>query len=201
MWIYFSVKKLKDITEKKPKDELIRNLVKKDFTDFPTANLTLNRANHCGENVGCADVFGFVLLGTYEIPRGVSLALGQRKNEQGQGGNVLYIRMDASGGRIEGRYKITLSDPTKQHMQNVGEFGSAEMYDTTKYDRRNNPVPNLRTPWCLERGYLMLSFRPDTDNDILVYDDANNEINIPVTLKSGEYRRKTIELQGRFNFP
>jgi len=187
--------------DKKPKDELIRNLVLADFTDFPTANLTLNRANTCGHNVGCADIFGFVLLGTYEIPRGTGLALGQRKNEQGQGGNILYIRMDSASGKIPGRYKISLSDPTKMHTQPVGEFGTDSMYDTNKFDRRTNLVPDLRTPWCLERGYLMLSFRPDTDNDILVYDDADNEINIPVTLKSGQYRPKTIELQGRSNFP
>jgi len=177
------------VKDKPPQDEFPTSLHLNDFSDFPSANLTLDQDKKLGiETVGNADGEGFTVLGHYEIPRGIGIALGHRKRDL-----PFYIRMDSAGGKIAGQYKIVICDPTKSSCRQVGIFTTSEMDDSAPLDKTKNPTPELRRPWVLERGWLILLFKAETDDTVLVYDDANNEINIPITKKIGMYREYSRE--------
>ena len=160
-------------------------LKKTDFT-FLTANLTLDHdlASDSPFNLKSKSYDDYFTIAKLEIPRGRAYAFGTRKR------NVpMSCRMDSSTGEIEGQYRIVACHPSGYPMVQLGEHHTSEMDTTAPANRTVNPCPDFVKIWILERGYLLVTFRNDVDDEVLVYDDVNNMLRIPITVKFGVKRR------------
>lgn len=162
------------------------SLVLADFT-FLTANLVMDMDKIGGSPFYISNGFcttkGFFTLAKLEVERGYSYAFGTR-----MGQIPICCRMDESGGEIEGRYKVIGGHPTGYPMVDLGTYHTSAMDSTAPASRRVNPAPRLVAPWVLERGFIMVSFRPDIDDKTLVYNDADNILGIPITKKPNQTR-------------
>lgn len=178
------MQKLKKMTDFKEHPTI---LSKANFT-FLTANLVMDKDKEGANPFNISNGFclnGFFTIAKMKIPDGMAIAFGTRKQK-----TPLYCRVDEAGGEIEGRFKIVGAHPSGYPMVDLGTFHTSVMDSSATRSNRTNPTPKLVTPWILDKGYILVAFKPDIDDKTLVYDDANNTLHIPITKKMGLTRAR-----------
>lgn len=168
-------------------DEQPTSLHLADFT-FLTANLVLDMdktgANPFYVSAGHCHSGGFFTLAKLQVPDGMAYGFGTRNQKI-----ALNCRMDASGGEMEGFFKVIGTHPTGTPMVDLGTFSTRSMDSSAIRSITANPTPKFEPPWILNKGFLLVAFKPEVDDQTLVYNDADNILNIPIIKCLGRTRR------------
>lgn len=164
--------------------EIPTTLTKPQFT-FLSANLTMDKDLATGNifNLKAKSYDNFFTIAKMMVPMGTAIAFGTRGGKR-----LINCRVDEASGEIIGRFKVIGAHPSGYPMVDLGTFSTRNMDSTATADKTKNPTPEIVEKWILEAGYILVSFQPEVDDKVLVYNDTDNRLVIPVTKRYGMKR-------------
>lgn len=119
-------------------------------------------------------------VGTYTVPKGVKIAVGQRFDAH------FYASFeDSNDAVLNAKVRIVVSNPTEYNRRVVGEFSTREVTAQTA-DKKLMPYAPLVPIWVKGDSKIIIEAMPlTTVVEIDCTDKTSCEIRIPVTRKKG----------------
>lgn len=119
-------------------------------------------------------------LGTYTVPKGVRVAVGQRFDSH------VYMKLETSllgNIALPCRVRIVVSEPTGYGKRHIFSFDTRSC-TVDSADKDLLPYLTLREPWILGDSKIIIEVYPETTNLVIDNSHAKTKLRLPITYRT-----------------